>query len=415
MQRLICYFFLFFSIFAYSAEENGQSHLSINANVRLRYENLHNPFVPSTEQKQYALVSKTNITSTFHTNNWQSTIELMDSRLLTHSVDAPIGVDDVNTVEPLQFKVAWTNNPSDHELFTLAFGRMTMDIGSRRFVARNRFRNTVNSFLGIHGAYRYKDKTITSFVVKPMEIRPVAVFENKNARVTDVVSDDLLAGVHYSVSTSDDAELYGFYSQKGQAERRVTIGGRIKQLLSDNSSVAYELEGAYQLGTIQQQEIIVSNVEAEISAFFLHASVDIPLSTAFHSILKLHGDIASGDDASTVDKNENFDTLYGAQRFEFGPSGIYGILKRSNLISPGVRVMFELSANSNGFIGYRYSEPFNSENDTSEHVHQVEARIRHHFAQQSTTLEIGGALLSRRAELNDNNTTYLYTQITRSF
>ena len=37
-------------------------------------------------------------------------------------------------------------------------------------------------------------------------------------------------------------------------------------------------------------------------------------------------------------KDQRFDTLYGARRFEFGPTGIYGAFSRANINTPGFRI-----------------------------------------------------------------------------
>lgn len=46
----------------------------------------------------------------------------------------------------------------------------------------------------------------------------------------------------------------------------------------------------------------------------------------------------SGDGDPNDGRTERFDTLFGARRFEFGPTGIYGLLARSNVNSPGVKL-----------------------------------------------------------------------------
>ena len=40
-------------------------------------------------------------------------------------------------------------------------------------------------------------------------------------------------------------------------------------------------------------------------------------------------------------ENNRFDTLYGARRFDFGPTSIYGPFIRSNLNSPALRLFFK--------------------------------------------------------------------------
>lgn len=52
----------------------------------------------------------------------------------------------------------------------------------------------------------------------------------------------------------------------------------------------------------------------------------------------LEYDYASGDEDPNDSKNQRFDTLFGARRFDFGPTGIYGAFARTNLNSPGVRI-----------------------------------------------------------------------------
>ena len=72
-------------------------------------------------------------------------VELQDSRAWLHKDLTPVGTDDVNALEPLQLYAGYRTDKLDVQL-----GRMTMDVGSRRFVARNRTRNTLNGFTGIN-------------------------------------------------------------------------------------------------------------------------------------------------------------------------------------------------------------------------------------------------------------------------
>ena len=52
--------------------------------------------------------------------------------------------------------------------------------------------------------------------------------------------------------------------------------------------------------------------------------------------LAVEYDYASGDNNPKDNKDQRFDTLYGARRFDFGPTGIYGAFSRSNINTPGL-------------------------------------------------------------------------------
>ncbi len=55
-------------------------------------------------------------------------------------------------------------------------------------------------------------------------------------------------------------------------------------------------------------------------------------------------DYASGDADPTDAKSGAFDPLIGDRRFEFGPVGLYGLIARTNLISPGLWVILHPTA-----------------------------------------------------------------------
>jgi hypothetical protein len=88
--------------------------------------------------------------------------------------------------------------------------------------------------------------------------------------------------------------------------------------------------------------------------------------------ISLQYDRASGDHNPTDDRNERFNTLFGARRFDFGPTGIYGLAFRSNLETPGVRLTlkpaerwqtmfayrsFRLAAARDVWVGSGYADP----------------------------------------------------------
>lgn len=74
----------------------------------------------------------------------------------------------------------------------------------------------------------------------------------------------------------------------------------------------------------------------DVRAFFLHADAGYSFSMPARARLSVEYDYASGDGPGT--RYRRFDTLFGMRRADVGPSGIYGLLGRTNLESLGVRL-----------------------------------------------------------------------------
>jgi hypothetical protein len=73
-----------------------------------------------------------------------------------------------------------------------------------------------------------------------------------------------------------------------------------------------------------------------------HAWAGYTFNTAWLPRVSFQYDQASGDSANPATFTR-FDTLFGARRWEFGPTSLYGAVQRSNLISPGVRLHVALT------------------------------------------------------------------------
>ena len=132
---------------------------------------------------------------------------------------------------------------------------------------------------------------------------------------------------------------------------------------------------------------------------------------------------------------ERFDTLFGARRFEFGPTGTYGALARSNLSSPGVGLEFSPSDRIYGFAGYRAAFLASSRDFwTTAGVwdpsgasgtgigHQVEAKLQYSHPPGNLRFEAGGAVLLEGELLRnapnsagEGDPLYLYTQVSLTF
>jgi hypothetical protein len=210
------------------------------------------------------------------------------------------------------------------------FGRMTMDFGRRRLIARNDFRNTTNSFDGLHWQIgREQTWRLRAFFVEPVVRDDVQL---------DKQYDTSLFGGTYLESRhlpwiQVDAYYLGLNDQRvaSGADHRTysTFGGRLYKDPKPGE-LDYEIETAWQIGT---------RGETDHFAHFQHLDLGYTLNLPWSPRVLFHYDYASGDRQPGDSQSEGFDTLFGARRFEYMPTGTFGPFFRTNLSSPGWRIM----------------------------------------------------------------------------
>ena len=92
----------------------------------------------------------------------------------------------------------------------------------------------------------------------------------------------------------------------------------------------YELEGIVQFG---------DRGELDHSAFAGHLELGYTLALPWSPRLVGQFDYASGTADPNGDESHTFDPLFGARRGDLVVTGIFGPFRRSNILSPGVRVV----------------------------------------------------------------------------
>lgn len=238
----------------------------------------------------------------------------------------------VNEFDVLQLLGSLTvNNVFGTGLRTdIHFGRMTLDFGRRRLIARNDFRNTTNAFDGFHWQIA-QDKTwkIRAFATQPVvrdDVRLDQQYHNLLFWGTYLES-------HHFPWFQVDAYYFGLNDQRvpnGTAHRTYsTAGGRLYKDPKPGQ-LDYEIETTWQTG---------HRGITDHFANFQHLDLGYTFNLPWTPRLVFHYDYASGDRQPGDSQNEGFDTLFGARRFEFGPTGIWGPFFRTNLNSPGWRLI----------------------------------------------------------------------------
>jgi hypothetical protein len=193
----------------------------------------------------------------------------------------------------------------------------------------------------------------------------------------------------------------------------------------------FEVETAVQVGESRRSTAAAVTADLDHEAWFAHGHAGYKLDGRGTPRLVLRYDYASGDEDPTDGENNRFDTLYGARRFEFGPTGIFGLLARSNISSPGLRL--ELSPGSGRSLMAAYRPAWlasrrdalttNGAQDPSGRSgsfvgHLVETSFQVNVLPGNLAVELGGAHLSagdflRSRDVSD--TTYGYLQTTFTF
>jgi len=134
-------------------DDHLPERLSLTFVSRARYEFLHNRSRVLTSGDADILVFRTLIHARVAApDKLTFGAEMIDAR--SYIQDGPVSTGIVNAVELLQGYTELDFEGPPGGTSKLRAGRITMNVGSRRFVARNRFRNTINAFTGIDWRWR---------------------------------------------------------------------------------------------------------------------------------------------------------------------------------------------------------------------------------------------------------------------
>lgn len=417
---------------------------------RTRYETLNSAFRKGTNGGDQVLTFRTQVSLEVLYKQFSIAAEMIDSRIALESIGTPVDNTMVNQTDLLQAYLAWKS-----ESFfgtgleaRIKFGRQTIDLGSRRFVAKNRFRNTINNFTGFHfllsnlGNWQWRN-----FVVLPVSRLPndqisirkgVVEFDEESFKI-------LLAGSFFSIqhlAFDSIAELYFLHLNENDTKstptknRNLSTPGFRWYREPKSSQFDFEFEAALQTGSSYASRLAVNTTKLNHFAYFGHIAMGYSFNLPWQPRVLIQYDYASGDSDPDDDKNERLETLYGARRFEFGPTSLWGTFSRANINTPGVRLQFMPKRSLNIFIAHRafwlakkrdtwVGSGLRDKSGRSGHYigQQLEARFRWEAIKESINLEIGWAHLFKGqfaknapgSPENKNDSDYFYTQIILSF
>lgn len=348
-------------------------------------------------------------------------VEALDARAFA-SDTTRLNSTMVDPVALLQANVALrsTGLMSVGDAASATVGRMTLDVGSRRLVARNAFRNTINAFSGLDVEWTGPSGDhVRSFFVVPVVRSPSDPAALRNAAVEyDLENPRAFFGGSYFASrpfASDvRLELYAFGLHEQDSDdvpsanrRLLTPGFRLLRAAAAGRFDG-QLEVMAQVGSSRATSKPDDRRDLRHFAMSLHASLGYRFDARTTPRLALSYDDASGDESPTDDRNGRFDPLFGARRFEFGPTGLYGAVARSNVRTPGVRLELHPRDAVDAFLGARAIWLASSRDawttaglrDASGQRgtfigQQLEAQIRWQALPGNLAFEIGGAALSR--------------------
>ena len=420
--------------------------LQISGEHRVRYETLDEQFrattngVPGNGGDQI-LVLRTLLHAKVDLDFVRFGAEMEDSRIEladtgTASSSNSLTTTIANSLELLQAYIEIPVNdlfvPGSKSL--LRGGRITMDVGSRRLIARNRFRNTINAFTGVDWQWQAADKTFRAFYTLPVQRLNSGDIRDNHNKFDREHSEVRFWGVYYSQNTfseEDKAEAFLFTIDEEDApgwntsnRELYTFGMRFWRE-PKIGQFDYQFEGAYQLG--ESKASSSSTQTLDHWAHFHHAEIGYSFDAPLSPHLIVQYDYASGDDNPNDGENNRFDTLYGARRFDFGPTSIYGPFARANINSPGLRLNMKPYKNVSSMFALRGFWRA-STNDawtgagikgTDAYIGtQIEARLRWDIVPKNIRLEGGVAHIfagDLMDEAGKKDTTYAYTQLGLQF
>lgn len=338
--------------------------LVLSGTTRLRYEVIDGQARAGFNEDDALLNLRTTASAAYDTGPVRLVAELWDSRVYGANRRTPVSTGEVNALELVQaYAEARLNGVGGAGTTAVVqAGRFLLNLGSRRLVAADDYRNTTNGYTGVRGDLSTRSGWhATLLYTLPQARRPDdldALLDNAVALDREGFDLVLWGG---SVSRARafgaaTAELSFYHLGERDRPSRPTrdrslntLGVRLIREPAP-ARLDYEVEAIAQRGRAAAGPA-ANAVRQDVRAWFVHADSGYTFAGGWQPRLSVEYDHASGDGRGG--RFGRFDTLFGMRRADLAPAGLYNAIARTNIASPGVRVEAVPDPRTDLFVGYR--------------------------------------------------------------
>ncbi|MEM7205142.1 MAG: alginate export family protein [Planctomycetota bacterium] len=387
--------------------------LRLDGEIQLRYEAIDSQFRgdPRLDHSDHLVVHRTALRAEARLEPVSLVAELIDARLYGAGFGSVVNDGASDAVDVLQGYAELRLSDGAAGEHRLRLGRWTVDLGGRRLVGRNIYRNTINAFTGVDWEWRGESTGVRAFWSMPVERLPgdlPSLLDNDVELDRESLERQFMGVfVDHALTERSRLEVYAFALVEGDRlsrRREIVTPGARWRLRPAPGAVDAEVEVAWQLG---KSRAAIGGPDLDHLACLHHAAVGYTLDAAWQPRLALAMDYASGDRRPDDGDQNRFDSLFGVPTQDFGPAGIFGAAGRANLLSPELRVGLRPSDAVALHAAWR-AIWLADENDAwttggvrdatgaaAAHVgQQLDARLRWQAVPQTLTIDVGGAYLS---------------------
>jgi hypothetical protein len=304
--------------------------LDVGFSERLRYETLDHRFRLGEVGSDGQLAQRTQLRIGIKNvaDPLRFEFEWEDSRVHFTDEDSMVNstIVDKHDIVQLHFSLV-LNHGAGGPPSTLSVGRQAFDLGNRRLFTRNRFRNVSSRWDGVRWSVGSPGRRqLDTFFFMPVRLR----MEEWDRRLKGTYFWGAYFSAPWKFAIGTEFYYFGLRDDPesaSSARRRFsTVGGRFFRTPQPRK-FGFEVESAWQFG---------ERAELDHFAHMQHLQLSYAVDAPWQPILSGLYDYASGDKDPYDDDSGDFDTLFGDRRFEFGPTGIYNWMYRSNVSSPAL-------------------------------------------------------------------------------
>jgi hypothetical protein len=404
------------------AKDDGP--LTLSGTMRLRYEAIDGQPRAGFNKSDDLFNMRTTLRAQYDTKPVTLVAELWDSRVYGGNRRTPVSTGEVNALELVQayaeFRFKGTAGGGSNR--KVQVGRFMLNLGSRRLVAADDYRNTTNGYTGLRADIDTKSGwQATAIYTLPQSRRPDdldSLLDNEVALDRESFAQVLWGGLISRAKAIGPVTLETSYFHLGErdAPGRPTRDRSLDTLAiramrnPARAKLDYEVEAIGQRGQISSSLAANAPTQA-VRSWFVHADAGYTFADPWRTRLSLEYDHASGDGRGG--RYGRFDTLFGMRRADLAPAGLYNAIARINVVSPGVRLETNPDKRTDVMATYHpmwLASRFDSFSTTNVRDatgksgnfagHQIDARIRHKLSTK-LSLEADAVLLAKGRFLRD--------------